>query len=72
VWGAEAQRGSEQSVQRAKRGAVDPRQGRAWVVSAQHGELVTEHEDLDVLGRAGSGEQRQSTQHSGEQQVTES
>jgi hypothetical protein len=27
-------------------------------VSAQHGDLVTEHQDLDILGCLGSGEQR--------------
>ena len=35
-------------------------------------ELVTEHEDLDVLDCVGPGEQRQPAQHSGEHQVTES
>jgi hypothetical protein len=38
-------------------GAVDPRQSGAWGVSAQHGDLVTEHQDFDVFGHVGS-EQR--------------
>ena len=37
-----------------------------------YGELVTEHEDLDVFGCAGSGEQRQPAQHPGEQEIDES
>jgi hypothetical protein len=37
-------------------GAVDPAQVRARVVSAQHGDFVAEHQDLDVLGCIGSGE----------------
>jgi hypothetical protein len=41
-------------------------------VSTEYGELVTEHEDLDVFGWAGSGEQRQPAQHPGEQQTEES
>jgi hypothetical protein len=41
------------------------------VVSAQHGELVTEHQDLDVFG-AGSSEQCQPARHAGEQQMGES
>jgi hypothetical protein len=41
-------------------------------VSAQHGDLVTKHQDFDVLGCVGSGEQRQSAQHAGEHQIGES
>ena len=41
-------------------------------VSAQHGNLVTAHQDLDVLGYIGSSEQRQPAQHPGEQQIGES
>jgi Integrase core domain len=33
-----------------------PAQGRACVVSAQHGDLMTGHQDLDIRGCAGSGE----------------
>ena len=62
----------QQSAERAEDGAVDPGQRRAWVVSAQHGELVTEDQDLDVLGCVGSSASHQPTQHAGEQQVGES
>ena len=56
----------------ASRSAVDPAQPRAQVVSAQHGDFVTQDQDLDVLGCVGSGEQPQPAQHAGEQQVRES
>jgi hypothetical protein len=38
--------------------AVEARRVRR-VVSTEYGDLVTEHQDLDVSGCAGSGEQRQ-------------
>ena len=40
----------------AEEGAVDPGQRRAWVASAQHDDLVTEDQDLGILGCVGSGE----------------
>jgi hypothetical protein len=42
------------------------------ITSAQHGDLVTEHQDLDVLGCVGSSEQGQPAQHAAERQVYES
>jgi hypothetical protein len=41
-------------------------------VSAQYGDLVTEHQDLNVLGCVGPGEERQPAQPAGEHQVRES
>jgi hypothetical protein len=41
-------------------------------VSAQHGDFVTQDQDLDVLGCVGAGELRQPGQHAGEHQVRES
>ena len=41
---------------------VNPAQRRAWIASAQHGDLVTEHQDFGFLGRVGSGEQSQPAQ----------
>ncbi len=52
--------------------AVDPAQPRARVVSAQHGDFVTQDQNLDVLGCLGAGKQRQPAQHAGEHQVRES
>ena len=69
---------TESSVRavRAEQCAIDPAQLRACVVSARHrrprcGDLVPEHQDLDVLAHVGSGEQRQPAEHSGEHQVGE-
>jgi hypothetical protein len=42
------------------------------MMSAQHGDHMTPHQDLDVFGRAGAGEQREPAQHAGERQVGES
>jgi SAM-dependent methyltransferase len=58
------------SAQRAEERPVEPAQRRAWIASAQHGDLDTEHQDLDVLGCVGSGEQPPA-QHTGEQQIGE-
>jgi hypothetical protein len=41
-------------------------------VSAQHGDFVTEQQDLDVLRCVGPGEQRQPGQQAREYQVRES
>jgi hypothetical protein len=45
--------------------AVCPRQSRPGVVAAQNGELVAQHEDLDVLVCLGAGEQRYPAQQPG-------
>ena len=58
-----AQRGRQQPAQRAEHGAVEPRHCRTRVASAQHGDLVTQHQDLDVLRGIGAGEQRQPAQN---------
>ena len=67
-----AQRGGQQPAQRAEHGAVEP--GQCWpgVGAAQHGDLVTQRQDLGVLGGVGAGEQRQPAQHANEHQVDES
>jgi hypothetical protein len=66
-----AQRGGQQPAQRAEHRSVGP--GQCWPgVAAQHGDLVTQHQDLDVLGGVGAGEQRQPAQHAKEHQVDES
>ena len=64
-----AQRGGEQSAQRAEDGAVDPVHRRAGVASTQDGDLVPEHQDLDVLGCIRASEQRQPAQQTGEEQI---
>ena len=42
------------------------------VGAAQHGDFVSEGQDLDVFGRVGAGEQGQPSQHANEHQVPES
>ena len=52
--------------------AVIPAMCALGDVPPQHGDLVRQHQDLDVLGAVGAGERRQPAQHSGEHQVHES
>ena len=66
-----AQWGREQLAQCAEHGAIKPGHARARVVSAQHGDFVTEHEDLDVFRCIGAGEQCQPAQHASEHQIGE-
>jgi hypothetical protein len=42
------------------------------LVRAQHGDLVPQRQNLDVLRGVGAGEQRQPAQHANEHQVRES
>jgi hypothetical protein len=56
----------------AEHGAVEPGQRWPGVRAAQHRDLVTQHEDLDVLGRVGASEERQPAQHASQHQVGES
>jgi hypothetical protein len=67
-----AQVRGQQLAQRAEKRSVDPGHRGARIASSKYGDLVAEHQDLDVLGCVGSGEQRQPTQHAGEHQVCES
>jgi hypothetical protein len=61
-----AQLRGQQPAQRADKRSV------ARIASSKYGDLVPEHQDLDVLGCVGPGEQRQASQHPGERQVGES
>ena len=67
-----AQRDGQQPAQRTEHGAVQPGQPWPGVVAAQHGDLMTQHQNLDVLGGIRAGEQRQPAQHAGKHQVRES
>ena len=57
---------------RAEERPVDPGQGRAPIGSAQHRDLMPQHEDLGVLGRVGPDEQHKPAQHASEHEVGES
>jgi hypothetical protein len=48
---------------------IRPVQARLRVDSAQHGDFMTQHQDLDVLGRRRTPEQQQEVQHPQEDQV---
>ena len=55
--------------QRGRHRAIRPRQPRPADLAAQHGHLVPQHHDLDVLRRVRSGQQRQPAQHPHQAQV---
>ena len=67
-----AHRGRQQPAQRAEYSAVEPGQRWSGVGAAQDGDLVTQRQNLDVLGGVGAGEQRQPAQYANEHQVGES
>jgi hypothetical protein len=62
----------EQSAQRAEHRAVEAGECGSGIGAAQHGELVSQRQDLGVLGGVGAGEQRQPAQDANEHQVHES
>jgi len=52
----------EQSDEGGDQGAVGPGHWRAWRTPLNYGELVAQHEDLDVLGGVGPGAQHDPAQ----------
>jgi hypothetical protein len=54
---AAPQRAGQPPHERGQYGPVRPVQSRLWVGAAQDGDLVTQHEKLDVLGGGGASEQ---------------
>jgi hypothetical protein len=62
----------QQSAQRSEDRAVDSGPGQAWVVSAEHGDLVSAQPGSRRPCCTGSSEQRQPAQYAGEQQIDES
>jgi hypothetical protein len=53
----EASADREQSGEGSEQGAVGPAHPRARRASLEHGELVAQDQDLDLLGGVGSGAQ---------------
>jgi hypothetical protein len=49
--------------------SVDPPQPWPWSASLQHGQLVTQEQDLDVLGRVGTSAQHHPAQQLGEHPI---
>jgi hypothetical protein len=55
--------------ERGDHGPVRPVQARTWVGAAQDGDLVTQHEQLDVLGGGRAGHQQDQPEHLPDNQV---
>ncbi len=49
--------------ERGEHGPVRPIQTRTWVAAAQHGDLVAQHEELDVLGGGRAAYQQDQSEH---------
>jgi hypothetical protein len=65
----EASSGREQSGEGGDQGAIGPAHLGARRASLEHGELVAQDKDLDVLGGGGSGAQHDPVQEYGEHLV---
>ena len=65
----EASADGEQSGEGGDQGAVGPAHPRARRASLEHGELVAQDQDLDLLGGVGSGAQHDPAQELGEHLV---
>jgi hypothetical protein len=59
----------QQPRQRGQHRTIRPRQPRPADLAAQHGHLMPQYDDLDVLRGVGSGQQRQPAQHPQHAQV---
>ena len=68
---AEAAGHGEQSGERGDQGAVGPAEPRLSGAAAEHGELVTQDQDLDLLAGVGSGTEYEPAQERGEHLVDE-
>lgn len=49
---------------------VSPRQARCLGLALQHGDLMTQHEDLGVLGAIGAGEQGELAQYAEHRKIS--
>jgi hypothetical protein len=65
----EASAGREQSGEGGDQGAIGPAHPRARRAPLEHGELVAQDQDLDLLGGVGSGPQHDPAQELGEHLV---
>jgi hypothetical protein len=68
----EASAGREQSGEGGEQSAVGPAHPRARRASSEHGELVAQDQDLDLLAGVGSGVQHDPAQELGEHLVDQS
>ena len=59
----------QQPYERGEHGPVRPLEPRSRVGTAQNGDLVAEHEELDVLGGRRAAQQQDQPEHPHEDQV---
>ena len=57
--------------ERGEHGPVRPIHTRTWVAAAQHGDLVAQHEELDVLGGGRAAHQQDQSEHLPEDRIQE-
>ena len=65
------QRPGQPPHERGEHGPIRPVHPRTWVAAAQDGDLVAQHEELDVLGRGGAAHQQDQPEHLPEDQIQE-
>ena len=64
-----AQRSGQPPDERGEHGPVRPLQARSGVGAAEHGDLVAQHEELDVLGGGRAAQQQEQPEHLLEDQI---
>ena len=67
-----AQRSGQPPDERGEHGPIRPLQARSGVGAAQHGDLMPQHEQLDVLGGGRATQQQEQPEHLLEDQVQQS
>ncbi len=61
----------QRAADRGKQGAVGRLQLGSWNLAAEHGELLAQHQDLQVLGGVATGEQREELDGAAQREVGE-
>ena len=67
-----AQRSGQPPHEGGEHGPVRPVQPWPWVAAAQDGDLVPQHEELDVLGGGRAAQQQDQAEHLPEDQIQQS
>ena len=63
------QRSGQPPHESGEHGPVRPVHARTWVGAAQHGDLVAQHEELNILGGGCAADQQDQPEHLQEDQV---
>ena len=63
------QRSGQPPDEGGEHGPVCPVQAWSWVGAAEHGDLVPQHEELDVLGGGRAAQQQDQSEHLPEDQI---